>query len=202
MKPWPPVTPWPPLLTGGFLVATLDLLDPNFTRTLVYMARHDDEGALGLVLNRPLGARNGEILPEWEGSAVGAEALYEGGPVQKEFLSVFRPRNPQADQVGEAWASARFAMDPLVAPVFDYLKDTWSLLPEAQRFPVKVCSGYAGWSAGQLEAELAAGGWHWLADPPEDLWYRQGEELWKHAMDSLGALYGIAARTGSWPSWN
>ena len=71
-----------PSLTGQLLVASPGLLDPNFRRTVVLVTEHNEEGAAGLVLNRPTEAEVSEVVPQLESLVDDGELIYMGGPVQ------------------------------------------------------------------------------------------------------------------------
>jgi len=154
-------------LKGKILVATTSLLDPNFARTLILIVQHDENGAMGLVLNRPLETTVGQA---WEQvSAVpypNDEALFQGGPCEGPLLVV------HAEEQG---SQLEIASGLYLSSDADAVKT----LVSEEVTPLKFFVGYSGWSAMQLEAELAEGAWA-IADisaadilhTPEDLWER------------------------------
>lgn len=139
---------------GRLLVATPQLLDPNFHRTVILVLEHNDVGSLGVVLNRPTATDVAEALPGWE-RAVGEPAvLFEGGPVEPTgVLGVGR------DEHGHI-APAELERGPDAVG------------------PVRLFQGYAGWSPGQLEMELAEEAWWVLAAQPDDVFGDDPTELW------------------------
>lgn len=156
-------------LKGRLLVATPNLGDPNFERTVVLMLEHGDEGALGVVLNRPSELDLADPLPEWARAAAHPPVVFIGGPVAPSAaVCLARVGAPGAAQ---GW-------QPLLGPVgtLDLDSDPDEALPRLQE--IRVFAGYAGWAPGQLEGEIAAGGWFVVdadaADPlspaPEHLW--------------------------------
>jgi putative transcriptional regulator len=155
--------------TGKLLVATPTLLDPNFHRTVVFMVEHGEEGALGLVLNRPTAAPVADHVPEWYGSAAPPSLIFVGGPVANE-VAVGLAQEPGSPP--EAWNQALpgVGLIDLTEP-----PATYGGVGRARVF-----SGYAGWDATQLDFELATGSWVILradadtvfSDAPEDLWRR------------------------------
>ncbi len=158
-------------LAGRLLVASPDLLDPNFHRTVLLLCAHDERGALGVVLNRPLAALVADHLPEWGARVAQPGNLFGGGPVEPGVALALGLSDGPRD---EAWWS----------PVTDRLglvqigDDPVPALPELEQ--VRLFGGYAGWGEGQLEGEILGKSWFVLdplpGDPftpePERLWYR------------------------------
>jgi putative transcriptional regulator len=155
-------------LKGRLLVATPNLEDPNFERTVVLVLEHGDEGALGVVLNRPSDLDLAEPLPERARAAAHPPVVVIGGPMSPSAaVCLARAGTPGA----EGW-------EPLLGPVgtLDLDSDPDEAIPRLDE--IRVFAGYAGWGPGQLEAEIAAGGWFVVdaeaGDPlspaPENLW--------------------------------
>lgn len=148
-----PDPPAPRSLTGQLLVATEVLRDPRFVRTVIYMVRHDATGALGLIVNRPLGdaplARVLEGLGRSSAGANGAIRLYYGGPVEPERGFVL---HTSEWAVGESrvQAGVAFTTDPAIFEAIARGAGPRRLI---------VALGYAGWGPGQLEAEISGGAW-------------------------------------------
>lgn len=134
-------------LSGLLLIAHPALLDPNFRRTIVLISAHDqDDGALGVVLNRPLGKRLAELKPEFEGLAIGDVPLYFGGPVASEeiILAAWKP-------AGEAGLYKLF---------FGLTPDRAAEMMQGDvELSLRGYVGYSGWSSGQLEGELNDNAW-------------------------------------------
>jgi putative transcriptional regulator len=141
-------------LTGQLLVATSEMPDPRFARTVIYMVRHDTSGAQGVVVNRPLGEIPLALLLEQMGmdkrGAAGSVRLHAGGPVESRRLLVLHTAEYSAEGT---------------LPVKDGISITWEpeiLQALAQgKGPRRVlfALGYAGWASGQLEAEMKTGAW-------------------------------------------
>jgi putative transcriptional regulator len=152
---------------GNLLVATPLLVDPNFERTVILMLEHSAEGALGVVLNRPSELAVAEAMPEWADQCADPEVVFGGGPVQPGAAFVVGERP-------DAKVAAGFAV------VFEQIGvvDLQSATPhDVGR--VRVFSGFAGWSPGQLEGELAEAAW-WVVEPePEDVFADDPDELWR-----------------------
>lgn len=136
------------------LVAHPDLGDPNFSGTVVLVMRPDDGGPLGLILNRPTGTLLSEIYPDRTELQERTDMLFFGGPVEPDaLLFAFRSATQPAKGVNVA--------DDIYVSGFSGVLDELLRQPEKaaeQRF----FAGYAGWARGQLEAEIAQGGWHVL----------------------------------------
>lgn len=140
---------------GKLLVADPSIKDPHFARTVIYLARHDDEGAFGLVINRPLEKFPlAKLLAHLQVKNIDTAAeleLYAGGPVQPDYGFVLHSNDFTAK-------NATVAVDDAFA-VSD-VRQVLRALAE-NRGPAKslFAIGYAGWGAGQLERELERGDW-------------------------------------------
>jgi putative transcriptional regulator len=161
-------------LRGQLLVATPDLEEPNFFRTVVLVLEHHADGALGVVLNRPsTGTDVGQPLPAWAALAAEPAVVFVGGPVQPEAAIGVARRVDAGEPDGFA---------PLFADLgtVDLERDPESVTPRVDR--VRVFAGYSGWGPGQLERELGAGGWFQLAVDPSDTWTAAPETLWRSVL--------------------
>jgi putative transcriptional regulator len=150
-----PAEPWPGRsTTGKLLVATDDLRDPRFARTIVYMLRHDATGALGLVVNRPVGtlplARVLESLGRDPEGAGGEIRVHYGGPVDPERGFVLHTPAWEGGDSRVVHDGVAVTSDPAI---FDAIARGTG--PRRAMF----AAGYAGWAAGQLEAEIQGGFW-------------------------------------------
>jgi putative transcriptional regulator len=168
-------------LTNQFLIAMPGLADPNFHRTVTYMCAHSEEGAMGIVINRPMGLTLGEVLGQMEITTereeVAALPVYQGGPVQPERGFVIH------EPVG-AWDSVLRVTDEIgVATSRDILVAV--ARGEGPRRAL-VALGYAGWGAGQLEREVLENAW--LSGPadPGILFDGPYETRWESAARLLG----------------
>lgn len=156
-------------LKGRLLVAQPVLTDPNFDRTVVLLLEHGDEGALGVVLNRPTDLIVSEALPEWGDLASAPAVLFTGGPVEPSAVVAVARALP--DHRLDHMASV---LDDL--GVIDLHQGPDAYIGHLRAFRAFV--GYSGWVAGQLEDEIAEGGW-WVLDAlPEDASTTDPNELW------------------------
>lgn len=137
---------------GRFLVASRGLGDPNFARSVVLLLRHDVDGAMGIIVNRPTRVGAYEVLPDIGALADYPLPVFFGGPVMVERLLVLmRSAEPptEAEPVAEdVYVSASRTTLQALSP------------GDAQPERLRVFAGHAGWGPGQLDREIAAGGWH------------------------------------------
>ena len=159
-------------MRGRLLVAAPPLVDPNFDRTVVLMLEHGDEGALGIVLNRPSPTELDDVLPEWRPLASDPTVVFTGGPVSTDALiALARADTSRIDggvQVLADLGTIDLARDPLdLGAPLDALR---------------VFVGYAGWSPGQLEAEIVAGGWFVVDMERADPFVATPERLWRDVL--------------------
>ena len=167
-----------PLEAGALLVATPALADPNFAHTVVLLLDHDDDGSLGVVLNRPSPVPVSEILPGWEEVLVGPGVLFQGGPVATDSaLAVAGLRPGETDDAEEPVGFRRlFGHTGIV----DLDTPSEILTPALGR--MRVFAGYAGWGAGQLQDEVEEGSWYVLPSDPADLFADTPEQLWSRVL--------------------
>jgi putative transcriptional regulator len=170
-----------PYLSNQFLIAMPGLEDPNFFHSVTYICEHNEEGALGLVINRPLQMQLGEILQHIKLEDAEPEArqipVHLGGPVQQDRGFVLH--EPLGD-----WDATLKVTDRIgITSSIDILEAI-----ARNRGPERslIALGYAGWGAGQLEREMAENAW--LSGPadPEILFNTPDAERWKAAAASLG----------------
>ena len=177
-------------LRGKLLVASPALQDPNFVRSVVLITEHGEEGAMGIVLNRPADAEVEEVLPELASIAV-AEPVFVGGPVQPESLVVL---GEFTDPDKAAWIVV--ADVGLVSASTDLDE-----LPEAVRRG-RVYAGFSGWGPGQLEGELEEEAW--IVEPPlrEEIFSDDAQGLWAAVLRRKGRRYALLSTMPLDPSLN
>ena len=145
-------------LAGQLLLASPALDDPNFRRTVVLIGVHSEEGAMGVVLNRPSEVTVGEAVPQLEQAVAEQEPVYVGGPVQPTsivFLAEFLDPSP----------AGLLVLGRIGFPAPD--ADIDELTDATARG--RVFAGYAGWGEGQLDAEVDHGDWIAQTALPEDV---------------------------------
>ncbi len=140
------------LASGMLLVATPALQDPNFVDTVVLLLDVTDDGALGVVLNRPSQVLVADVLEPWSDVVAAPEVLFRGGPVGTDgALAVARLRDPDEPPVG--WR-------PVAGAVGMVDLDTPAELVDGSLAAMRVFAGYAGWGVGQLAGEVDEGSWY------------------------------------------
>jgi putative transcriptional regulator len=177
-------------LRGKLLIASPALLDPNFARTVVLITEHNDEGAMGVVLNRPSETPVDEVAPELAAVA-DRGPVFIGGPVQPQALVVLAEFS---DPEAAAWI--------VVADVGFVAAQTEGDRLEAAVRRGRVYAGYSGWGAGQLEGELAEEAW--IVEPPmaSELFPDDPEVLWQGVLARKGGQFALIARMPDDPSLN
>jgi len=178
-------------LRGKLLIAPPMLLDPNFARTVVLVAAHDENGALGLVLNRPLQTPIAEISPVLTSLAEPGSMLHSGGPVAPDAAVVL------ADFIDPA-LSALTIFGNVGFPSAECELD--DLAHGARR--ARVFAGHSGWGPGQLDGELEDDGWIVGQLAPDELWQSDSTQLWSTALRRKGGSYALLARMPDDPSVN
>jgi putative transcriptional regulator len=193
----------PRQLGGNFLISDFDLADPNFYRSVVLMIAHDEQGAFGLVVNRPSPYTFGELIDGVEESPAAAIPVYIGGPVQQNALFSMHESFAEEDSTGGARQPAEgVTFEPTTTALVEYLKSRWAALPEAERPTVRMYAGYSGWGPGQLENELKADSWLVLKATKQVIFDPDPQALWAQALARKGPLYQIILQTGFKPSKN
>lgn len=179
-------------LQGKLLLASPALLDPNFVQSVVLLVQHDENGALGLVLNRTLRATLRQAWEQVDSDVTCAvdHPLYCGGPCDGPLM-VLHMHAPSAQVMlpdGTCFSTEKQSVEWLVA--------------HGGEQPAKFCVGYSGWSPDQLEAELESGSWV-VAPATRDRIFRTGPETWEQVMRLThpNVFLNPAARPGD-PSWN
>jgi putative transcriptional regulator len=159
-------------LTGRLLVATPQIEDGIFRRSVVLLLHHGEGGAQGVVLNKQMEARVDAVLPMWQDHVTAPAVLFEGGPVGLDSaLGVVSVPGDDDEPMGVKRLFGGLGLVDLDAP-------PPLVVPEIAG--LRIFAGYAGWSPGQLDAEVRTGSWYVVdleardafSDSPTDLWVR------------------------------
>jgi len=183
-------------LIGRLLVASPQLGDPNFERSVILMLDHGPDGALGVVLNRPTGLPVDEILDVWRDQAQAAPpgVVFRGGPVSPDaVIGLARTELPEVDD-----AQWRLVLDGVGTVDL-------AVAPEEQPVAVvgvRMFAGYAGWSPDQLEDELAEGAWIVLEALVADVFTEEADALWHDVLRRQGGKLALLATYPPHPSVN
>ncbi len=130
-------------------------------------------------------------------------SIYQGGPVQPQFLFTIHsglPGDLRSDQASSPIEHIVF--EPAFPQIEEYLKNEWASLPGETRPPVNLYAGYAGWGPGQLENELDHGAWVIRPAAAKHIFSTSPGEGWRQALGELGGIHKIIAETGFKPSMN
>ncbi len=193
----------PACLSGFFLIAQTELLDPNFYRTVVLITEHNEEGAFGLIANRKLDSTLGEIIPSLASSECGGIPVYIGGPVEQHYLFVLHGGiRPHESDVLAMFPVAGVVFEPLTESLLKYIKYEYSRMDAEKRPKIHVFAGYSGWGPGQLESELKAGSWFVVKAQADIVFMPDPAKSWEEALSRKGPLFEFIARTGTKPSLN
>jgi putative transcriptional regulator len=166
-------------LAGRLLVATPLLGDPNFRRAVVLIVEHEiTEGTLGIVLNRPTQVSVDQVLEQWTELATEPSVVFKGGPVAPNSALALALIPGKEEPLGwraldGAPALARLGLLDLDAP-------PRLLAPAVQS--MRVYAGYAGWSPGQLQAEIDEGAWYIVGAEPGDVFAADPAQLWREVL--------------------
>jgi putative transcriptional regulator len=171
-------------LTGRLLVATPLLRDPNFDRAVVLVLSHDDDGALGVIVNRPTTVPVTDILPNWEPVVTEPGVVFQGGPVSLDSALGLVAVIDGVEPLGVRRVSGQVGVvQPGVVAM-------------------RVFAGYAGWSPEQLENEIAEGSWYVVDSQTGDAFSDDANELWKAVLRRQDGPLALMATFPADPSLN
>jgi putative transcriptional regulator len=178
-------------LKGQLLLASPGLFDPNFRRAVVLITEHNDEGAAGLVLNRPSETPVADAVPDLVPLVGDEEPVYVGGPVQESAVLVLAEFDDPDD-------AALLVVDDVGFVPGD---GDFGLIAASTR-RARVFAGYAGWGPGQLEAELEESSWIVESSTGPSLFPEADDDLWARVLRDKGGLYRVVAMMPDDPSLN
>jgi putative transcriptional regulator len=164
------------VVPGMLLLSTPGLTDPNFADTVVLLLNADEEGVLGVILNRPSQVLVADIteVESWSPLLTTPEVLFRGGPVSVEgAIAVGLLRDEDDEPVGFRSVLGRLGIVDLDTPV---------ALFEGSLVGLRIFAGYAGWDPDQLRGEIARGDWYVVAGETGDLFREDASELWRDVM--------------------
>lgn len=177
-------------LSGQLLLSSASLFDPNFRRTVVLIGHHDDDGAVGVVLNRPFEVTVEDAVPPLADLVPADELLYQGGPVQPEAAVVV------ADLADPSKAGV------IAFGTIGFLAEEVDAMEAGLVRRARIYAGYSGWGPGQLENELEEDAWLVTPAREEDMFLGDTERLWGQVLRRLGRGYDIMRSMPFDPSSN
>jgi putative transcriptional regulator len=175
--------------------------DPNFDRSVVYMVEHHDDGALGLVLNRPSGEELVDPLEGWVSAQSEPSRVFSGGPVEPDAL-IALARMEHRVAAGSADDDDTSYLAPLTGEIASADLAADPALVIGRISALRVFRGYAGWEAGQLEAEIESGSWIVVDSDPSDVFTDVPDELWRRVLRRQPGRLGWLAEAPDDLSWN
>jgi len=194
----PPQQPFSESLAGSLLLAHPVLRDPNFRRTAVLISSHDAEGAMGVVLNRPLQKKLGDFGMDFALGSLSHIPVFAGGPVAprqlilcawrpqatgKDGFEVEREAGRQLEPEGEGMVQLLFGLDASQA----------SELVDQPGVVLRAFLGHAGWGAGQLEGEIKRDTWVVTPVLPTAIYSQSDSGLWKKILSSIDPHWCLLA---------
>lgn len=168
-------------LTGHFLIAMPNLKDPNFEKTVTYICAHNEEGAMGIVINKPLDIELGEIFEQMDISAnsrvVNNKTIFHGGPVHTDRGFILHKTNKK-------WESSIIVSDEICVTTSKDILEAIAIGNGPTNSHIAL--GYAGWGEGQLEQELMDNAW--LNGPADTniIFETPFDECWNSAAKNMG----------------
>lgn len=162
---------------GMFLVARRTLVDPNFSQSVVYLAEHDADGTLGLIVNRPSNYRLSDAIPDLESERSARHALNFGGPVGVSMIFMLLRSEAAAPGM------AHVAGDVYISADRDVLDAALAVKKPATELRFYI--GHSGWAAGQLEYELQRGSWHVVPADSDAIFSADTDSLWQNLIEQL-----------------
>ena len=161
-------------LSGRLLIASPTLEDENFRRTVILVLDHGEDGALGLVVNRPMEVDVSSVLPAWQPYTTAPGRLFQGGPVQLDSaLGLVALPGNAVEPVGIRLLIGSIGLVDLDAPPEVIASGLAGL---------RIFAGYAGWAAGQLEGEIDEGAWYVVDSEPRDAFTDDPARLWREVL--------------------
>jgi len=193
--------PGQPVLRPGYLlVAAPALVDPNFNHSVVLLLDYDENGALGVVLNRPSPVPIGDVLPDWSALVGDPDVLFQGGPVSTD--SALAVAALGTDSSGAENDSEPIGWRRLFGAtgILDLDAPTELVAPVVSR--LRIFAGYSGWGREQLAAEIAEGSWYVVPSVPSDLFTGDPGSLWARVLRRQpGEIAWVSTRPAD-PSMN
>lgn len=168
---------------GKFLVASRAIADPRFRETVILLIRHDRNGAMGLIINRPGTVKLSALFPEVKELEKRADTMFLGGPVgRNEIFMLIRSK-------GIPEESLYVMKEVYVSSSLTLLKRIAGDSKAKEKF--RLYDGYAGWGSGQLEQELLRGDWHILEADAETVFEKDSEKIWQEFILRSSAIEAL-----------
>ncbi|HET8594008.1 MAG TPA: YqgE/AlgH family protein [Intrasporangium sp.] len=160
--------------TGRLLVATPSVEGDVFRRSVILMLHHDESGAQGVVLNKPLAAPVDSVLPGWQRVVTAPPVLFQGGPVStSSALGIVTVPGDEPEPLGVQRLFGSIGLVDLDVP---------TPVVAAELAGMRIFAGYSGWSQGQLELEIRRGDWYVVDSEVRDAFTADPDSLWREVL--------------------
>lgn len=180
--------------TGRLLVATPSVEGDVFRRSVILMLHHDESGAQGVVLNKPLGASVDSVLPGWQRVVTGPPVLFQGGPVStSSALGIVTVPGDEPEPLGVQRLFGSIGLVDLDVP---------TPVVAAELAGMRIFAGYSGWSEGQLEVEIRRGDWYVVDSEVRDAFTPDPDGLWRDVLRRQRDSLAFVASFPDDPSMN
>lgn len=173
-------------LAGSLLIARPALQEGTFRHTVILMSNHTREGAMGVVLNRPLQRTLGEMDGDYALGPLAGVPVFQGGPVQTDQMIL------AAWRLQDGGFQLHFGLDPAKA----------TALAAEENMVLRAFLGYSGWSGGQLEGELRRSTWVTAPIPPDLMAHRHDETLWRAVLRTVSLEWKVMTQGPDDPTQN
>ena len=177
-------------LQGQLIIAAAGLIDPNFRRTIVLVGHHDDDGAVGVVLNRPSETPVHEAVPPLAGLVGPDDPVFVGGPVQPQAAVVLAEFEHPNQAPALAFGTVGFLLGEVDPADIGGVRRA------------RIFAGYAGWGPGQLEGEMEENAWVLEPALADDVFTDQPEHLWERVLRRKGGEFALMSTMPVDPSMN
>lgn len=179
----------PPKLAGSLLLAHPSLVDPNFKRSVILVSQHSEEGAMGVIINRPLGKTLAELSGDFALGELAEVPVFAGGPVQDKQLILSAWEASETEGTFKLY----FGLDPEKAAELKRGND---------KLELRAFLGYSGWTGGQLEGELQQNAWLVAPVVGELLQKADGVDLWRNIIGRISPELRLLAEAPDRPELN
>ena len=180
--------------TGRLLVATPSVGGDVFHRSVILMLHHDDGGAQGVVLNKPLSAEVDSVLPGWQRVVTAPHVLFQGGPVStSSALGLVTVPGDEPEPLGVKRLFGSIGLVDLDVP---------TPVVAAELAGLRIFAGYSGWESGQLENEIVRGDWYVVDSEVRDAFTPQPDGLWREVLRRQRDSLAYVANFPDDPSMN
>ncbi len=166
---------------GKFLVAARKLIDPNFVQTVVFLIDYEQNGAMGVIINRPLEMKLSEVFNDIKELQERTDTVFSGGPVMRNQLLLLVRTDARPE------GSLRVLQDVYVASQLELIGQIVKNEKKGDRF--RVYAGYTGWGQGQLDREIKRGDWHVLPADADTIFNKAPSEIWPELIHRSSLKY-------------